>query len=142
MNGFCFTGKAFENIPFALHDSIYGDNFTIEGDAVEKIGNNVSITFRGINFKDAATHIELSYRSRLDSNTIRIVFVCEDGQEVINTITLPSQENYVAVSPKANCEAAGDCIKLDTALCGNGTVSFIFLPGSDIDLEWFKFHRR
>ena len=130
MNGFRFTGKTFEQIPFAAHDNIYGDNFTVQGSTVEKIGNNVSITFGGINFTAAeknAAAVELSYRSNLDTSTIRLIFTNENGHETINTLNLPKQENYAPYT-----------VELDTPLTDSGKVSFIFLPGSDIDLEWFR----
>jgi len=129
MNGFRFKSKAFDQITFAANDNIYGDNFTIKGNAVESIGNNVNITFAGMNFtENHATNIELCWRSTQDTSTIRLAFADENGKETINMLTLPAQTEY------ASCK-----FTLETPLTSNGSVSFIFLPGADIDLKWFKF---
>ena len=128
IKGFQFKSKAFDLVPFTANDSIYGDSFTIKDSAIEGIGNNVTITFDGMNFENPATGIEISWRSKQDKNTIKLVFTDSAGNEVTNMLTLPAQDNY------------GSCkLQLENPLEGNGSVNFIFLPGSDIDLEWFKF---
>jgi len=129
MNGFRFKSKVFDKIPFATNNNIYGDNFTIKDNAVENIGNNVNITFAGMNFtENKATNIELRWRSTQDTSTIRMVFTAVSGRETINMLTLPTQADYATVT-----------LPLQVPLTGNGSINFIFLPGSDIDLEWFKF---
>ncbi|MCL2404132.1 MAG: glycoside hydrolase family 2, partial [Defluviitaleaceae bacterium] len=130
IKGFCFTreAKAFSKIPFASYEQIYGDSYTVNDTAVESIGNNVTIDFEHMDFESHANFIDISWRSKLDSNTIRMAFVNKEGDEVVNLLTLPVQGKYDHTR-----------ITLDKPLKGTGTVRFIFLPGSDIDLEWFMF---
>jgi len=128
IKGFQFAGKAYAKIPFAANDSIYGDNFAVCGDAVENIGNNVSITFDEMDFATPAGEIEISWRSALDISTIRVVFAPENGAEVVNMLTLPDSESYTSKK-----------LPLQNPIVGKGSLSFIFLPGSDINLQWFKF---
>ena len=130
MKGFQFTRyvKAFETLNFTEHDAIYGDSFTIMDDAVQKIGNNVSILFRDMDFgENGATTIELCRRSQ-QANSVRIVFTDIDGCEVINTVQVPGAWDYESI-----------ICPLETPLIGQGYVTFIFLPGCDIDLSWLKF---
>jgi len=128
ISGFKFKGKAISQVPFAAHDSIYGDNFAIHGDAVEGIGNNVSILFDKMNFETPAEKVTFRWRSSQDKNTIKLVFTSESGTEITNMLTLPASPEYSVTT-----------LTLDAQLCGNGSLSFIFLPGAEIDLEWFKF---
>jgi len=130
IKGFRFTKdlKAFSRVSFADYGQIYGDSFVVKDAAVEGIGNNVTIEFEHMEFDMAARFVDVSWRSRLDSNTVRMVFVSESGGEVVNLLTLPGRAEYGCVR-----------LALDNPLLGAGAVRFIFLPGSDIDLEWFKF---
>ncbi|MCL2373340.1 MAG: DUF4982 domain-containing protein [Defluviitaleaceae bacterium] len=130
IKGFQFTppAKAFEQLNFADNDSIYGDSFTVTPPAVESIGNNVTVTFDHMDFTEAAQEIEICWRSKLDKNTIKLMFTDENGNETTNMLTLPAQANYAATVAKLNAPIAG-----------KGSVSYIFLPGSEIDLEWFRF---
>ena len=127
VKGFVFKSKTFEKIPFAACDNIYGDTFDVCEKAVENIGNNVTITFDGMNFEEPATKIELSYRSALDKNTIRLDFETEEGVTV-NMLTLPIGNDYGTL-----------ILDLEKPLTGMGAVHFIFLPGSQIDLEELRF---
>ena len=121
-----FQFKAITQVPFAAHHSIYGDNFAINAPYVEGIGNNVSISFQDMDCGEGVTGISLRYRARQDKNAMKIVFATPEG-EVANMLTLPAQGDY------------GNCIvALEAPLVGKGDVSFIFLPGTDIDLEWFE----
>ena len=130
IKGFQFTAqnKAYEQHSFAANDHIYGDSFTVNGDAVESIGNNVTITFNDMDFTNLTNAIEICWRSRQDKNTIKLVFTDEKGKETSNILTLPAQEKYGSTK-----------LHLESPLCGKGEISFIFLPGSDIDLQKFKF---
>jgi len=128
IKGFRFKSKAFDRIPFAANDHIYGDSFTVQTDAVEGIGNNVTITFDAMNFDSPATHVNISWRTKQDKNTINMIFTDADGNETANQLTLPAQSEYGSTK-----------LALTNPLVGNGSLSYIFLPGTDIDLEWFKF---
>jgi len=128
IKGFRFKSKAFDVVPFSANDSIYGDSFAMKDNAIESIGNNVTITFDGMNFESPATEIEISWRSKQDKNTIKMIFTDSGGNEITNMLTLPSQDSY-----------GSHKLQLENLIEGNGSINFIFLPGSDIDLEWFKF---
>jgi len=128
IKGFVFKSKTYEIIPFAACDNIYGDSFEVKGQAVENIGNNVTITFKEMDFTRATKTLELRWRSHQDKNSINLLFADEEGMELLNTISLPESENYAATT-----------VTLDKPLRGKGDVSFIFLPGSAIDLESFRF---
>jgi len=119
--------KALTKISFAAYEHIYGDSFAVKDTTVEGIGNNVTIDFEHMSFESEAKTIEISWRSMLDTNTIRMVFVQETGEEIVNLLTLPCRKEYGYTR-----------LQLAHPLKGAGTVRFIFLPGSDIDLEWFR----
>jgi beta-galactosidase len=136
IKGFQFTApsRAYEKIPFAAHDHIYGDSYTVKEETVEQIGNNVSITFEGLDFsnKEPAGEIEIAWRAVRD-NTVRMVFIPDgdgDGErgEVINLLILPAQADYASAP-----------LPLDTTPAGKGTLRFIFLPGTEVDIAWFRF---
>jgi beta-galactosidase len=139
IKGFQFTApaRAYEKVSFAAHDHIYGDSYTVTADAVEKIGNNVSITFEGLDFsvnEKTAGEIEIAWRASRD-NSIRIVFIPEAQQspddntvELLNQLSLPPQADYAPTR-----------LTLGTPLQGKGTLRFIFLPGTEIDFAWFRF---
>jgi len=129
IKGFRFTkeAKAFAKIPFSAYEHIYGDSFTVKDTAVEEIGNNVTIDFKHMEFESEAKAIDISWRSKLDTSIVRMTFITDTGEETINLLTLPGQDKYNHIR-----------LPLETPLKGKGTVRFIFLPGSNIDLEWFK----
>ena len=124
--------KAFEQINFTENDGIYGDSFEVTQDGVENIGNNVTITFKDMDFgENGAKTVELCKRTLQDKNSIRILFTDSEGKEYVNTVTLLPSNDYESVS-----------FSLDTPFYGKGTVAFIFLPGCNIDLAWFRFMDR
>ena len=132
IKGFQFTKqeKAYSHHNFANADHIYGDSFKINGSAVEHIGNNVTIMFNDMIFDKPTSTIEISWRSSLNLNSIKLLFTDENSTEISNMLTLQNTQNEWST---AN-------MQLTTPLQGKGNVSFIFLPGSAIDLEFFKFN--
>jgi beta-galactosidase len=139
IKGFSFTppARAFEQISFAAHDQIYGDSYTVTANTVEKIGNNVNISFECMDFtvqaeSKPAAEIEIAWRSNRD-NTIRMVYTRDaDGDEknspeTINLLSLPAQADYAPTR-----------LTLEKPLQGKGKLAFLFLPGTEIDLAWFK----
>jgi beta-galactosidase len=76
MKGFRFATvvKAYQQLRFTANDNIYGDSFTVTENNLERIGNNVTITFNGMDFEDGAGYIEIAWQAT-QNNTIRIVHV-------------------------------------------------------------------
>ncbi|MCL1844262.1 MAG: DUF4982 domain-containing protein [Defluviitaleaceae bacterium] len=181
VKGFQFKSKTYEQIPFAAHESIYGDSFTVMEEAVENIGNNVTIRFDGFNFEQPTDKLQLNWRSALEKNTIRLAFTDENGVETLNLLELHAAADYRTMDLLLRNETLGkDCagflaqgketmtqcasgtqgvvdaalhqkdqqdfqefscgvIALENPLSGKGSISFIFLPGSEIDLKTFRF---
>lgn len=130
IKGFRFTKyvKAFRKLPAAEADHIYGDSFTVTREAVERIGNNVSIVFEEMEFGESGTgSVELCWRSDRPKNSIRFAFSWKD-REIQRTVEVERAETWkTAVFP------------LDGRITGGCTVSLIFLPGCSLDLAWVRF---
>lgn len=111
----------------ADHDSIYGDDFKISGRSVCGIGNNVSIRFEDMDFGEGVNSISIQGRSYIDVNTLNVLFTSEDGKESREMIEF----TYTDESEEKTFE-----IRL---VKGRNTVTFVFLPGSNFDFDWFQF---
>jgi beta-galactosidase len=129
LKGFSFTrqNRAFEVNPATENDRIYGDHFSCTTDAVEEIGNNVSLEYDGMDFGSTGASRLLVYgRSPIDKNTIRIRFEHEEGesQQLVEfTRSEGYEERSFVLEPVAGVQK----------------VTFIFLPGSRFDFGWFRF---
>ncbi len=128
IKGFFFTRyeKAWLRLWAKQADDIYGDSFEMTESGVEKIGNNVSLVFRDMDFGEKGTD-RLVIRGRsAEQNTIHVRF--SDGQEEIKQIVE---------------FAATDTWKEQSfvleKVCGKQEVTFVFLPGSCFDFEWLRF---
>ena len=121
--------KALQKLYFAEYNQIYGDSFEINPPAVEKIGNNVAIIFDGMDFKEGVKNIEICRRSKQDKNSVNLIFKDETGTEIKNMLILPASGEYKSES-----------LTLEAAFKGKGTLSFVFLPGCNIDLKSFRFY--
>jgi len=131
IKGFSFArrNRAFERNDAASCDHVYGDSFTIAGGAVEEIGNNVSLLFRGMDFGgEGASRIVVCGRSPIDRNTIHIRFAGPDG-ETAQAIEFTASDGYE--------ERMFDL----EPVRGLRNVTFVFLPGSRFDFGWFRFER-
>ena len=62
--------------------------FTIDGDAIREIGNNVTVEYTNMTFTEDGFHqITICGRSHIEMNTIHVRFVPADGSDnVINQI--------------------------------------------------------
>ena len=130
MKGFSFTKyeKAFECLPAASANRIYGDSFTAEERAVTGIGNNVTLEFSDMDFgEEGADAIRICGRSSLPVNTIHIRFAFEDGSESNQIVEFPGTADYAEQTFSLQ-RVKGRC-----------RVSFIFLPGSSFDFAHFCF---
>lgn len=119
--------KAYARLLAAECDCIYGDSYEMKEEKVEKIGNNVSLVFEHMDFgeKGAGT-ITISCRSYQKLNPIQIRFAGDMGSSV------------QMIEAEASHEYGLQTFKLEK-LKGKGTLSFIFLPGSCFDFDWFQF---
>ena len=132
IKGFSFTRqlRAFTDIKALDADSIYGDTFEKKEETVEGIGNNVTLAFDGIDFGEAgAKGIVICGRARAAANTIhlRLVDAKDKGTEIKEILEFPQSDEYKEVTFQIGEKK------------GLWDISFVFLPGSDVDFRSFKF---
>ena len=129
MKGFQFTPqkKTAQWLYAAEADEIYGDQFRTEGKAVRGIGNNVTLTFRGMDFGEGGdVCLTLDGETPLAANTISIRITDENG----NT------SDFVAEFRGGKREKQQFPLKVPEGVC---SISFVFLPGSQFDFHGFTF---
>lgn len=129
IKGFSFKklDKAYEKLWAKENNAIYGDSFTVTEEAIEKIGNNVSLVYKNMDFGETGfSKLIICGRSEIEKNTIHIRFNGETG-EVKQIAEFNHSDGYV------EREFNLDSIK------GMQEVTFVFLPGSQFDFKWFKF---
>lgn len=118
--------KAFAKLAMTDRNFLYGDSFTVNGDTIEKIGNNVTIGYENMNFgTEGATKLTICSRSPLTKSPVQIRFKTEAGDN-IQVVQVPGTAEYTVQTFEIE------------ALSGNGTLEFIFLPGSNFDFAWFQ----
>ncbi|WP_202903372.1 sugar-binding domain-containing protein [Gorillibacterium massiliense] len=128
LKGFQFKPqKAFAKLNALENSQVYGDTFTVTGEAIENIGNNVSLVFKDMEFGTAgSSKLVICGHSPLDKNTIHIQFSGPQGESK-QIVEFPYSDGYVerefALEP----------------VTGQQTVTFVFLPGSQFDFKWFQF---
>ncbi|MEK3837118.1 MULTISPECIES: sugar-binding domain-containing protein [unclassified Paenibacillus] len=130
LKGFYFVRKpkAFERLNALANTAVYGDTFTLTEDAVEGIGNNVSLIFAGMDFGGAeGSRVVICGRSALANNTLQILF-SGSGGETKQLIEFAGSGSYIERE-----------FTLEPPVSGSGTVTFLFLPGSRFDFKWFQF---
>lgn len=131
IQGFYFEkqSRAFVKNLAVEADIVYGDTFTKTETTLENIGNNVSLTFKDLDFTDGgATKIVISGRSPIEKNTIHIRFTDEDGESV-QIVEFTRTDHYEE-----------KIFEIDK-VTGRKDVTFIFLPGSKFDFAWFEFKK-
>lgn len=129
IKGFTFTKyeKAWLKHNAVDADAIYGDHFNKKQLTVEEIGNNVSLIFENMDFKDKnLSSLTVKGRALKGSNTIHVRF--HNGQEEIKQI--------VEFAQSKDWAEQSFCLE---PLSGAWDVSFVFMPGSCFDFEWFYF---
>ena len=130
MKGFQFTRqeKAFAKLTAGEADSIYGDAFERRGSAVCGIGNNVTLVFENMDFGETGAHtLTICGRALHEVNNIRLLTEWEDGRK--------EQESLEVYHTEDTAELCFDV----AGKSGRAKVSFVFLPGSAFDFEWFRF---
>lgn len=131
LKGFSFlpSPRAFEKHHAVNADAIYGDSFKQMRNTVEKIGNNVSLVFDEMDFGAiGASKLRLSGHSPIDINTIHVRFENENGQ-INQLIEFTQSDEYE--------ERIFDI----SSPIGKQKVTFVFLPGSNFNFEWFRFEK-
>lgn len=130
VKGFSFEKpeKEFAEINAADNESVYGDKFTPEPDAVTGIGNNVMLNFGEFDFTEKSpSKVVITGKSALPLNSIHVIFTGDTETRVL--AEFKGAETY---TPR---EFALDSIK------GKCKVAFAFLPGSDFDFKSFRFEK-
>ncbi len=105
------------------NDGVYGDSFTLGSEMIEKIGNNVSVQFKGIDLADGANAVEITGRTRNKKDVIRLSFTSHDD---VN-IEFPGSDSVTAVKTKI------------PEISGLEEMTAVFLPGTDFDFKSIKF---
>ena len=129
-HGFYFdqTPKAFAKLRALDSDNISGDTFTLAAEAVEGIGNNVSIDFGKMNFAEKSAHrLTICGKSNTENNTINVKFFADDGSSTTQVLEFAHTDGYE--------EKSFEIVPVTGAL----KISFVFLPGCNFDFKWFKF---
>lgn len=130
IKGFTFTqyAKAWQRLAAGEADAVYGDSFRRVGNAIEQIGNNVSLVFREMDFgENAVKGIAIKGRTGNGANTIHVRFA-NVTEEIKQIVEFPECTDYAEV------EFALESV------CGKWDVTFVFLPGSCFDFNSFRFY--
>lgn len=129
IKGFSFTeqSRAWLQLTPADADEIYGDSYEVDGDGMRHIGNNVTLLYHDMDYQNTFLHgIRISGGSDLAQNTIHVRFY--DGvTEHKEIVEFKTSGGRVQEFPLP-------------AYTGKWDVSIVFLPGSDYDLDWFRFY--
>lgn len=131
LEGFEFNKpeKAFEQLSALENNNIYGDTFRITEEAIENIGNNVTVVFDNMDFgEEGFRKLIICGRSHTEKNTIHVRFQSDEGR--VNQIAeFDYSEAYIVKEFDL------------TSVQDRQQVDFIFLPGSNFDFKWFRFVR-
>ena len=114
-------------IPASMRDSVFGDTFSETPEAIEHIGNNVTVVFKGLKLDGTAKKLIINGLTRNESESIRIVADTNDGQKVY-TVVFQKNSKYTAQEFD---------IDLPEGLCD---LTLLFLPGCDFDLKSISLH--
>lgn len=108
-------------------DSVYGDDYRIDGRRVADIGNNVIINYEGLDFGEGGSEaLIISGETGNPMNQIQLRYTPAGGAQ--KTVLLEFQQD-------GGREQRFDIPKLS----GLNDVSFVFMPGSRFDFDWFRF---
>ncbi|MBQ8786874.1 MAG: DUF4982 domain-containing protein [Oscillospiraceae bacterium] len=121
--------KAFAKLCAADNDEIYGDEYTVNGSCVEKIGNNVLISFNDMDFGSGTARVTICGRTPNDINSIQFRNTGADGVQRSQVIEFEKADKYT----ERSFEIA--------EMTGKNNVSFVFMPGSNFDFAWVKFEK-
>ncbi len=128
IKGFEFTRqtRAWDCLTASSCDGVYGDSFRRDGEWIRGIGNNVTIEYGGMDFgADGTAKVSVAGSTELDKNTIILAFLV-DGEEKRQIVEFQKGEGVQTFDLEE--------------VSGNAKVSMIFLPGSNFDFHWIRFH--
>lgn len=129
VKGFCFQKyeRAWQALPAGECDRVYGDSFAREGTGIVGIGNNVTLTFEGMDFGGAGTSAVTIWGSTPNpKNTIVMKFSNGAGEEErLADFAGGTDAQTFEIEP----------------VCGAWDVSFVFLPGSNFDFYQVQFQK-
>lgn len=127
--GFSFipVERAFDTNWVGEADSVYGDDYRIDGRRVVDIGNNVIINYDGLDFGEAGSDsLTISGVTGNPMNQVQLRYTPEGGSQ--KTVLLEFRQD-------GGREQQFDIPQLT----GVNDVSFVFMPGSKFDFDWFRF---
>ena len=131
LKGFVFEKqeKAWLRHDAAGADSVYGDSYRIDGASVREIGNNVTLTWDGMDFEEGGeVTVGIEGRTPIPVNTVMIRITGEDGTEMTEPAEFRGGGEHLQEFR----------LRVPSGRC---SVSFVFLPGSSFDLDGFVFSR-
>ena len=128
--GFEFTkqNKATSLLHAGEYDQIYGDDFTVVDNRIERIGNNVVIGFSELDFGEGVTKVTICGKTPNAENPIQIRYTPEGGEQVTQLVKFAGSGEY--------CEQSFDIERIAGKV---SELSFVFMPGSDFDFDWHLF---
>lgn len=127
--GFSFVPieRAYDTNWVGEADSVYGDDYRIDGRRVADIGNNVIINYEGLDFGEGGFEaLIISGETGNPMNQIQLRYTPAGSAQ--KTVLLEFQQD-------GGREQRFDIPKLS----GLNDVSFVFMPGSRFDFDWFRF---
>ena len=130
LKGFSFIKRerVYEENMLSTCDKVYGDSFNVTKDAIEGIGNNVTIEFNNLTFGDVgADKIAIIGRSSLPVNSIHMLVSFEDGTQDRSIFEFKKASEYTEV------------IFEHKKIQKIASVKFLFLPGTQFDFKSFRF---
>ncbi len=131
MKGFVFEKQEFTWLRHTAGsaESIYGDCFERNGDAVTGIGNNVTLSWPGLFFEEAGEVVlGIEGHTPLPVNTVSIRIRNTEGAERISAADFRGDIRHEQRFP----------VRVPGGSC---SVFFVFLPGSSFDFNAFRFYR-
>ena len=108
-------------------DSVYGDEYKITGRSVTEIGNNVIINYDALDFGDIGPrHLIICGTTGNPMNQIQLRYTPAGGSQ--KTVLLEFRQN-----------GGKEQLFKVPQITGVNDISFVFMPGSKFDFDWFRF---
>ncbi len=125
--GFVQVQRAFDTNWVGEADSVYGDDYKITGRTVTDIGNNVIINYEDLDFGEAGSdELVISGTTGNPMNQIQLRYTPEGGSQ--RTVLLEFQQ-----------DGGREQRFVIPRITGVNDVSFVFMPGSNFNYDWFRF---